>query len=65
MKSKIIIQGLVLLLILFVQNAIAQVAINTDGSAANTSAILDIKSTTRGLLLPRMSMTQRNDINLN
>ncbi len=40
----------------------AQVAINTDGSAANSSAILDLKSTDKGLLLPRMSLTQMNAI---
>ncbi|MFN8305800.1 MAG: hypothetical protein U0T79_03415 [Ferruginibacter sp.] len=31
------------------------VAINTDGSTANTSAILDVKSNTKGILIPRMS----------
>lgn len=38
------------------------VAINTDGSAAASSAMLDIKSTIKGLLLPRMSRTERNAI---
>lgn len=33
----------------------AQVAINTDGSAPDANAILDIKSSTKGLLLPRSS----------
>ncbi|MCD4791434.1 MAG: tail fiber domain-containing protein [Bacteroidales bacterium] len=37
----------------------AQVAINTDGSLANSSAILDIKSDQRGLLMPRMSTSQK------
>ena len=36
------------------------VAINTDGSVANASAILDIKSTAKGLLIPRMVMASRN-----
>lgn len=40
----------------FAQNGIA---INTDGSAPDPSAILDVKSTTRGLLIPRMTSTQR------
>jgi hypothetical protein len=35
----------------------AQVAINTDGSVADASAILDIKSNTKGLLIPRSSST--------
>ncbi len=38
------------------------VAINTDGSAANSSAILDIKSTSKGLLIPRLTQTQRNAV---
>jgi hypothetical protein len=35
----------------------AQVAINTDGSVADANAILDIKSNTKGLLIPRSSST--------
>ncbi len=38
------------------------VAINTDRSAANASAILDVKSTTKGLLIPRLTQTQRNAV---
>ena len=38
------------------------VAINTDGSTANTSSILDIKSTTRGILVPRLSKLEKNGI---
>ena len=34
------------------------VAINDDGSAPDASAILDVKSTTKGLLLPRMTGAQ-------
>jgi len=37
-------------------------AINTDGSAANASALLDVKSTLKGMLIPRMSRTERNAI---
>jgi hypothetical protein len=40
----------------------AQVAINTDGSSANPSAMLDIKSDTAGLLIPRMTAAQRDAI---
>ncbi|MFZ4704364.1 MAG: hypothetical protein ACOYMF_00005, partial [Bacteroidales bacterium] len=40
----------------------AQVAINTDGSLPDNSAMLDVKSTTKGMLFPRMTMTQRNAI---
>ena len=41
-------------------NASAQsVAINTDGSAADNSALLDLKSTNQGVLVPRMTASQR------
>jgi hypothetical protein len=40
----------------------AQVAVNTDGSAPDGSAMLDIKSSAKGLLLPRMTFDQRNAI---
>lgn len=37
-------------------------SINTDGSIADTSSILDVKSTAKGMLIPRMTKTQRNSI---
>ena len=37
-------------------------AINSDGSTANSTAMLDVKSTTKGFLPPRMDSTQRNAI---
>lgn len=37
-------------------------SINTDGSIADTSAMLDVKSTNKGVLIPRMTKTQRNNI---
>ena len=51
------------LFFLFTINSSAQnVAINNDGSTANSSAILDAKSTTKGLLIPRMSKVEKNAI---
>ena len=45
------------------QNIFSQsLSINTDGSTANASAMLDVKSTTKGLLIPRMTRTERNAI---
>jgi hypothetical protein len=38
------------------------VGINADGSAANSTAMLDVKSTTKGFLPPRMDSTQRDAI---
>ena len=46
----------------FFINAQQNVAINNDGSSANVSALLDVKSTTRGMLIPRMTSTQRTTI---
>jgi hypothetical protein len=40
----------------------SQVAINTDGANPDASAMLDVKSTSSGLLIPRMTFTQRNAI---
>ena len=39
-----------------------QVAINTDGSLPNSSAMLDIKSIDKGLLTPRLTTAQRTAI---
>ena len=36
----------------------AQVAVNIDASAPDNSAMLDVKSTTKGVLLPRMTQAQ-------
>ncbi len=38
--------------------SLSQVAINTDGSAPEASAMLDVKSTNKGVLLPRMTNAQ-------
>ena len=43
-------------------SSFAQVAVNTDGTQADQSAVLDVKSTTKGLLPPRMSNAQMNAI---
>ena len=52
-----------LLLLLFVTiNLSAQVGINTDNSDPDASAMLDVKSTNKGVLIPRMSSTQRQQI---
>lgn len=40
----------------------AQVAINADGSVPHTSAMLDVKSTTKGMLIPRMTTAQRTTL---
>jgi hypothetical protein len=40
----------------------SQVAINNDGSLPDNSAILDVSSTSKGFLLPRMTQAQRDAI---
>lgn len=50
-------------LILCVTEAFSQsVSINTDGSSAHASSMLDIKSSTKGLLIPRVTKVQKNAI---
>jgi microcystin-dependent protein len=56
MKTSIIFLAFILLSTF---SSLAQVAITTDGSAPGTSAMLDVKSTTKGVLVPRMSAAQR------
>jgi hypothetical protein len=41
----------------------AQVAVNNDGSSAHTSAMLDVKSSNKGVLLPRISQDDIKSIN--
>lgn len=48
--------------ILVLQNLSAQVAINTNGADPDPSAMLDIRSTNKGVLIPRVTTTQRNAI---
>lgn len=43
-------------------NGFAQIAVNTDGSSPDNSAMMDIKSTAKGLLIPRMTAAQRDAI---
>jgi uncharacterized protein (TIGR02145 family) len=43
-------------------NAFGQASISIDGSLPDFSAMLDVKSTSRGLLIPRMTAAQRNAI---
>jgi len=42
-----------------IQGIHSQVAVNSDGSSADPSAILDVKSTEKGLLPPRMSAVEK------
>jgi len=48
--------------ILLTTSLIAQVAINEDSALPDGSAMLDIQSTDKGLLIPRMTTAQRDAI---
>lgn len=46
-----------------VNKTLAQgLGVNTTGAMADTSAMLDVSSTTKGVLIPRMTISQRNAI---
>ncbi|HPS51246.1 MAG TPA: FISUMP domain-containing protein [Bacteroidales bacterium] len=54
---------IILFLFFVVQRAmVAQVGINSDGSQPASSAMLDVKSTTKGFLPPRLNTVQRDAI---
>ena len=48
--------------LLFTITCFSQVSINNPGAAPNSSAMLDVISTTKGMLIPRMTTTQMNAI---
>jgi hypothetical protein len=50
------------ILLMAAGSAFSQIAINTDGTLPDNSAMLDVKSTTKGMLAPRMTLAQRNAI---
>lgn len=50
-------------ILFFLINSFAQsVAINTTGAIANSSAIIDISSTSKGMLIPRMTAAQKTAV---
>lgn len=51
-----------LLLCVFYLNAQNNVAINETGASGDASSILDVSSTNKGFLAPRMTTAQRNAI---
>jgi len=53
----------IILLLFSISKSFAQVGIGT--TSPNLSSMLDIKSTTSGILIPRMTLTQRNAITVN
>ena len=53
---------LLIVSLLWVNQLFAQLGFNANGSVSNPSAMLDVKSTNKGFLLPRMTQAQRNGI---
>jgi hypothetical protein len=54
--------GILLVFILTIGQVNAQVAINTDGASPDNSAMLDVKATDKGFLVPRMTQAQKTAI---
>jgi len=48
--------------LLLTNQSFSQVAINSNGNIADASAMLDISSTAKGILIPRVSTSDRNSI---
>jgi uncharacterized protein (TIGR02145 family) len=53
---------IVIIAMLLATTLTAQVSVSADGSSPDNSAMLDVKSNSRGVLLPRMSNTERDAI---
>ncbi|MBE0638810.1 MAG: DUF1566 domain-containing protein [Bacteroidales bacterium] len=56
-KATLLITAILLVAALSIK---AQVAVSTDGSSADPSAMLEVKSTEKGFLLPRMTQAERD-----
>lgn len=54
--------GCLLILLFFCKLLFSQVGINSEGTPPDGSAMLDVRSTTKGFLPPRMTMAQRDAI---
>lgn len=58
MKKKLLLLSLIILSL----HGTSQVAVNTDGSEPDASAMLDVSSTEKGMLVPRMTSAKRDNI---
>ena len=61
MKRLITLSAIAMLIMLSLP-VLSQVSVTTDGSDPDGSAMLDVKSTTRGMLIPRMTTTERDAV---
>ncbi len=53
--------SLLAIILVYSITILAQVSVNTDGSPADSSAMLDVKSSNRGFLPPRVALDSLND----
>jgi len=60
MKTRITLTLVIFLVYSF--SVFAQIAINSDGSTPDNSSMLDVKSNDKGMLIPRMSTSEMNNI---
>jgi len=60
MKSKIVL--LIFIIVSFIELPFTQVGINATNSAPDPSSMLDVNSTNKGILIPRMTTIQKNAI---
>lgn len=58
MRNKVLLASILFLLMLFNPQLSAQVGVNTDNTQPDPSAMLDVKSTDKGMLVPRMTQSQ-------
>ena len=63
MKKQIHLTSIAVILMFITFQLSAQVGINSDNSAPDNSAMLDVKSTSKGLLPPRVALTAINSAN--
>ena len=62
MKKHLLLTGMIALSLFLTLQLSAQVSISPDNCPADPSAMLDVKSTSKGVVLPRMTFEQRNAI---
>ena len=60
MKKQVLLSCLIALVIFITNGVYAQVGINADGSQPDPSAMLDVKSTVKGFLPPRVALSSSN-----
>jgi uncharacterized protein (TIGR02145 family) len=60
--KRLFLTGTMVLISMLSLELYSQVGINTDNSAPDNSAMLDVKSTSKGMLVPRMTKAQRDAI---